>query len=113
MHGFPPPDAAAEDYDKAIHWLQQAVQENPQLWFPRVHLISAYALTGRLKQKDAVAAVDDYRTHFGEKWPLDKLREYYAQAKYNDANTSPKFRATIVVLLKGLEIAKEDTAKFP
>jgi len=57
MHGIPVPETALEDYDNAIHSLREAVQENGQLWFPRVHLISAYALTGRLKEDDAVAAV--------------------------------------------------------
>jgi adenylate cyclase len=111
MQGTTPvPKTALEDYDKAIISLRQAVQENPQLWFPRVHLISAYALIGRLEEKNAVAAVDDYRTRFGEKWPLDHLKKYYSQAKYLGA--SSEFKKTIGVLIKGLEIAKEK-GNFP
>jgi tetratricopeptide (TPR) repeat protein len=97
------------DYDKAIECLQKSSQLRPPTWFIRAQLISAYALTQRLKQTEAQAAIREYKENFKE-WPLEpKITEFYAETKYPDAD--PTYKATIQELLRGLQIAK-DTADF-
>jgi adenylate cyclase len=104
------PEAAANDYDNAIHRLQKSVQERPTTWFNRAFLISAYALTGRLEQHEAQAALHEYREKF-KNWPLDpKIKDYCMQTRYRNAH--PDFEATLQEFLRGLQIAKE-TAGFP
>ena len=105
-----PQEAAAKDYDNAIQRLQKSVQERPTTWFNRAFLISAYALTGRLEQHEAQAALHEYREKF-KNWPLDpNIKEYCAQKRYRDAH--PDFEAALQEFLRGLQIAK-DTAGFP
>jgi len=52
-----PPEAVAKRYHDAIYWLQKSVQESPDRWYVRAHLISAYALTGRLGEREAKATL--------------------------------------------------------
>jgi|SRR6516165_8349469 tetratricopeptide (TPR) repeat protein len=100
-----------KDYDQAIYWLQKSIDERPTTWFSWAHLISAYALKGRLAQPEAKAALTTYRKEFLKDWPLDpKIRNYYKQPKYNGAYS--ELQAALKELFKGLEIAKEK-ADFP
>jgi adenylate cyclase len=100
-----------KNYKDAIHWLKKSVDERPTTWFSWAHLISAYALTGRLAEPDAKAAVDAYRQRFEADWPLDpNIRDYYTQAKYRDPR--PQLQAALQEYFRGLEIAK-NTAGFP
>jgi adenylate cyclase len=101
---------ATKDYDKAIHWLQKSIQLRPTTWFIRTYLISAYALTGGLQQREAQAAVKEYKEKFKD-WPfVPNIREYYAADQYRDAH--PNFRAMNHELLRGIQMAK-DSAGFP
>jgi tetratricopeptide (TPR) repeat protein len=94
---------AMKDYDDAIIWLQKSVQARPTLWFSRAHLISAYALTGRLEQDEAQAALTEYREKFWTKWRLEPaIRDYYAK---EIPNHHPNFRASVEELFKGLQLA--------
>jgi tetratricopeptide (TPR) repeat protein len=94
---------AMKDYDDAIKWLQKSVQARPTLWFSRAHLISAYALTGRLEQHEAQAALTEYRENFWDKWRLEPaISGYYAK---EIPNQHPDFHASIEELYKGLRLA--------
>jgi adenylate cyclase len=100
-----------KDYENAIPWLQKSVQERPTTWFNWAHLISAYALTGRLGEPAAQAAVNEYRQRFKADWPLEpKIKAFYTQAKYRDP--PPQLRAALQEYFRGLQIAKND-ADFP
>jgi adenylate cyclase len=92
---------AMGDYDKSIDWLKKSVELQPTFWASRMHLISAYALTGRLKENEALAAVKEYREKF-ENWRLPNIREWFAKA---DPNPHPGFAAYLEELYKGLELA--------
>lgn len=93
-----------KDYDNAIPLLQKSVQERPTTWYSRAHLISAYALTGRLGQHEAQAALHEYREKFYN-WPLDpNIRNWAGQERFRDAH--PDFKAMIQELLRGLQIAQ-------
>jgi adenylate cyclase len=101
-----PPEAAGKHYDDAIHWLQKSVQESPGRWYVRAHLISAYALAGRLGEREAKAALTEYRKKF-ENWPLDpNIRNWTDQERFRDAH--PDYQATIHELLRGLQIAQAE-----
>jgi adenylate cyclase len=92
---------AMGDYDNAINWLQKSVQVQPTLWFSRVHLISAYALTGRIEQHEAQAALNEFRDKF-KNWALPNIRDWYAK---HFLNHSPAFEAILRELFNGLQIA--------
>jgi tetratricopeptide (TPR) repeat protein len=99
-----------KDYDNAIHWLEKSVQEMPTAWETRAYLIGAYALTERLGEHEAQAALHEYRAKF-QNWPLDpNIRQHYFQETNRDAN--PSFNAMLQELLRGLQIAKA-TVGFP
>jgi adenylate cyclase len=99
-----PPEAIAKRYKDAIHWLQKSVQESPDRWYVRAHLISAYALTGRLGEREAKATLNEYRQKFKD-WPLDpNIRNWASQERFRDAH--PDFKATIQELLRGLQVAQ-------
>jgi class 3 adenylate cyclase/TolB-like protein len=101
----------AKNYKDAIQWLQKSVQERPTTWFSWAHLISAYALTERLGEPDAKAALDAYRQRFTADWPFDpNIKDYYTQAKYRSA--APQLQASLQEYFRGLESAK-GTAGFP
>ena len=95
------------DYDKGIHWLKQSVDERPTTWFTWAHLISAYALTGRLKPSDpdVERAVNTYRAKFLKDWPLEKIEAYYEQPKYR--GESSELRAALEVYISGLKTARK------
>jgi adenylate cyclase len=92
---------AMKDYDTAIDWLQKSVQLQPTLWFSRMELISAYALTGRLEQPEAQAAVSEYREKF-KNWRSADIRDWFAKTF---PNPTPGFAATLQDLYDGLKIA--------
>jgi len=92
---------AMQDYDTAINWLEKSVQLQPTLWFSRMELISAYALTGRLERQDAQAALREYREKF-ENRKLADIRDWFAKTF---PNPSPRFAATLEELYKGLQMA--------
>jgi adenylate cyclase len=94
------------DYNKAIDELQKSIQLRPPTWFISAQLISAYALTKRLKENEAEAAIREYKRKFS-KWRLLEIQKYYEnETKYRDAD--PTYKATIQKLLDGLQIAKND-----
>jgi adenylate cyclase len=100
-----------KDYRQAIDWLKKSVQERPTTWFSWAHLISAYALTGRLGESDAHAALNEYRTRFKADWPLEpNIKGFYTQAKYRGA--PPQLQAALEEYFTGLEKARQ-TAGFP
>ena len=100
-----------KDYDRAIYWLQKSVDVRPTTWFSWAHLISAYALKGRLAQPEAQAALNTYRKEFLKDWPLDpKIRNYYKQPKYNGAYS--ELQAALKELINGLEKSHQ-TAGVP
>lgn len=94
---------AAKDYDTAIHWLKKSTDERPTTWFTWTHLISAYAWRNQLGKDEAQKAVKKYRDEFKEKWPLEKINDYYKQVKYQGAY--PQLQAALKNHIKGLEIA--------
>jgi adenylate cyclase len=101
------------DYNKAIDELQKSIQLRPPTWFISAQLISAYALTKRLKENEAEAAIREYKRKFS-KWRLLEIQKYYEnETKYRDAD--PTYKATIQKLLDGLQIAKNDAgfARWP
>ena len=52
-------DFYAGRYDAAIGWLSQSIEIRPNLWYNRLYLVSAYALTGRSDAAaDALRAFD-------------------------------------------------------
>jgi TolB-like protein/Flp pilus assembly protein TadD len=55
-------DFYAERYDEAVRWLHRSVQARPNLWYNRLHLVSAYALLG--KQDEAAGALADFNRRF-------------------------------------------------
>ena len=90
---------------------RSSVEERPTTWFSWAHLISAYALTERLGERDAKAALNAYRQKFQADWPLDpNIKDYYTQAKYRGA--APQLQASLQEYFRGLEIAKR-TDGFP
>jgi TolB-like protein/Tfp pilus assembly protein PilF len=86
-------------YDKAIDWLQKSVQLQPRLWFSRVHLISAYSLTGR--QQEAQTALSEFRNKF-QNWGLPNIQDWYAKRFLNQ---SPALEAILRELFNGLQTA--------
>ena len=94
-------------YEKAIDWLKKSVEERPTTWFSWAHLISAYALTERLKKPDADVqkAVNTYRANFQKDWPLDKIKAYYHQPKYR--GKSRQLQAALKKYISGLETAHQ------
>ena len=93
---------AMEEYDQAIKWFQKSVQLQPTLYYNRAWLISAYALTKRLQQHEAQAALIEYRKKF-KNWGLQNIRDWFAE---REPNPSPGFKATLDKLYEGLEKAR-------
>jgi TolB-like protein len=101
-----PPEAVAKHYHDAIHWLQKSVQESPERWYVSAHLISAYALTGRLGEREAKATLNEYRQKFKDR-PLDpNIRNWAHQERFRDAH--PDFKLAIQELLRGLQVAQAE-----
>jgi adenylate cyclase len=92
---------AMGDYDNAISWLQKSVQVQPALWFSRAHLIAAYALTQRLQEHEAQAALSEFRDKF-KNWGLPNIRDWYAKRFLNH---SPALQAILQELFNGLKMA--------
>jgi tetratricopeptide (TPR) repeat protein len=92
---------ALKDYDTAIGWLRKSIDLQPTVWFNRAHLISAYALTGRLNEPEAQAALAEYRQKF-QNWPLHAIEEWFHKAQ---PNPRPGFKENLAELYKGLEAA--------
>ena len=91
------------DMDPAIHWLRKSVEVRPTTWFSWAHLISAYALRERFEE--ARAAVNEYRPRFAAYWPLENIKRYYDQPKYD--RTLLQIREALDRYLRGLQTAKE------
>ena len=87
-----------EDYDNSITWLEKSVQVRDNVWYSRVHLISAYALKERPELK---AALSEYREKF-KNWPLEKVQDWYT----NEIQNPPSdFKGLTQKLFKGLQKA--------
>jgi tetratricopeptide (TPR) repeat protein len=108
--------SGAKYYDDAIHWLQKCVQENPERWYVRAHLIGAYALAGQLGDSagqlgdsKAQVAINVYCEKFMD-WPLyPAIRNWADHQRFRGAHHD--FRAAIDELLRGLKEAR--TKGFP
>jgi adenylate cyclase len=105
-----PREDVAKYYHNAIHWLQKCVEENPERWYVRAHLIGAYARAGRLEEPGAKAALNEYREKF-EAWQLDSAITKWADHQRFNGDAHGDFRAAIVALLEGLKEAQ--TKGFP
>jgi tetratricopeptide (TPR) repeat protein len=99
------PEVAAKHYDHAIHWLQKSVQESPDRWYVRAHLIGAYALAGRLEESKAKVALNEYCQKC-EAWSLDPVIRNWADHLRFQGDCHDHFKAAIDALLKGLEEAQ-------
>ena len=94
---------AEGDYDNAVNWLHKSKQLQPLSWMIRAYLISAYALTGRLGQREAQAALSEYSENEKFKnWRLKNIQEWYAK---HDPNPHPSFESNLQELFKGLQMA--------
>ena len=101
-----PAEAVAKHYHDAIDWLQKSAKASPERWYVRAHLISAYALAGRLGDREAKAALNEYQQKFQD-WPLDpNIKNWARQGRFRDAH--PDFKAAIQELLRGLQIAQAE-----
>jgi tetratricopeptide (TPR) repeat protein len=99
-----------KDYNNAIQWLEASAQERPTTWFTWAYLISAYALTGRLRNNEAQAALNEYRAKF-QNWPLNPtIKDYYTQGRYR--NAAPDLMASLQEFFNGLQTA-QGMAGFP
>jgi adenylate cyclase len=92
---------AMRNYDTAINWLQKSVELQPKVWFNRVHLIAAYALTNRLGDSEARSELNEYRTKF-KGWGLPAIQFWFAKTQ---PKPKPAFKANLDELYKGLELA--------
>jgi tetratricopeptide (TPR) repeat protein len=92
---------ATADYRTAINWLQKSVRLQPTVWFNRAHLISAYALTGQLGDREAQAALSEYLEKF-KNWRSSNIQDWFAKAQ---PNPKPGFAANLQELFRGLQIA--------
>jgi adenylate cyclase len=90
---------AMKNYDDAIIWLRKSVAERPTVWFPRAHLVSAFALTGN--GTDAAAALKDFDNALPG-YTLARIQEIYLQ---EIPNKDPAFQQTLQELFKGLQQA--------
>jgi tetratricopeptide (TPR) repeat protein len=54
----------AANYSESIKWLEKSIAVRGNLWYSRLYLISALAITGQLKQ--AEEALNDLNTKFGQ-----------------------------------------------
>ena len=93
--------------NQSIDSLKKSAKERPETWFTWAHLISAYALTDRLKTSDpdVQRAVNTYRAKFHKDWPLEKIEAYYEQPKYR--GESSELRAALEVYISGLKTAQK------
>ena len=87
------------NYDDAIVWLRKSVAERPTVWFPRAHLVSAFALTGN--GADAAAALKDFDNALPG-YTLARIQEIYLK---EIPNNDPTFQKTLQELYKGLQQA--------
>jgi tetratricopeptide (TPR) repeat protein len=92
---------ALADYDNSIKWLQKSVEAQPRLWFSRVHLISAYALSGQLERPEAQAALSEFHDKF-KNWTLPAIQDWYAKRFLHH---STALEAILQELFKGLRLA--------
>ena len=99
------PEAAAKYYDNAIYWLQKSVEQSPERWYVRAHLIGAYALAKRLEEPGAKAALIEYREKF-KAWSLHPVIKNWADHLRFQGDCHDHFKAAIDALLKGLEEAQ-------
>jgi adenylate cyclase len=72
----------AEHYDEAVSWLHRSVQARPNLWYNRLHLVSAYALLG--EANEAARSLAEFNRRFPE--PLYTLEIVTAQEGANPNN---------------------------
>ncbi len=104
-----PPEDVDKHYRDAIQCLQKSVQESPERWYVRAHLIGAYALAGRLEEDAAKAALNEYQQNFKDR-PLDpNIKNWACHERFRRAH--PDFKAAIQELLRGLQMAQ--AAGFP
>jgi adenylate cyclase len=85
------------DYKNAIPWLEKSVRVRDNVWYNRVYLISAYALTGR---SEVNASLSEYREKFKD-WPLEKVQNWYI----NEIRHTPANIDGAQELIRGLQLA--------
>jgi TolB-like protein/Tfp pilus assembly protein PilF len=90
-----------KEYDNAIVWLRKAVEVRPNVWYNRVYLLSAYALTGRHQESEGLAALGEYNAEFAG-YTVERISELYAKEL---PPSDPRVQASIQELYKGLRLA--------
>jgi adenylate cyclase len=88
-----------EQYDEAIRWLRKSVEARSTLWFSRVYLVSAYALTGN--RDEAAAALKDFDNALPG-YNLARIQDIYLR---EIPNNDPTFQKTLQDLYRGLRQA--------
>jgi len=85
-------------YNDAITWLRKSVELRDNAWYSRAYLVSAYALTGRDKQPEAIAALNEFKIKFSEH-TVQRIRAVYEK---ENPQSDPGMQASIRELSKGL-----------
>ena len=88
-------------YNDAITWLRKSVELRDNAWYSRAYLVSAYALTGRDKQPEAIAALNEFKTRFNEH-TVQRIRVVYEK---ENPQSDPGMQTSIQELSKGLLLA--------
>lgn len=88
-------------YEDAIVWLKKSVELRGNAWYTQAYLLSAYALTGRDKETEAIAALSEYKSKFREH-TVQRIRDVYEK---ENPQTDRRMQASIRQLSKGLLLA--------
>jgi adenylate cyclase len=75
-------DSFADRYDQAIPWLRRSVELRPNLWYNRLYLASAYALTGDMDA--ATKTLEEFNRRFFQ--PTFSVATVIAQEATNPAS---------------------------
>ncbi|MGH7029846.1 MAG: hypothetical protein ACREE9_06270 [Stellaceae bacterium] len=65
-----------KNYDDALVRLRKSVELRGNAWYTRAYLLSTYALTGRDTEPEAIAALTEFKTRFGE-YTVQRIRDVY------------------------------------
>ncbi len=89
----------AGDYRQTVDWLKKSTEERSNLWFNRVWLISAYALTGR--DEEARVTLDAFKLKFPG-YTLPRITDIYTKESRFNNDT---MKAATTQLFEGLKRA--------
>lgn len=87
-----------QKYDDAIVWLRKSVELRNNAWYSRAYLLSAFALTGRDKLPEGVAALNEFKSKFSEH-TVQRIRDVYEK---ENPQTDPGMHSSIQELSRGL-----------